>query len=33
MEAPVAAVQWHPEYPAVAREQLAPLVRALLERA
>jgi putative glutamine amidotransferase len=32
-DAPVAAVQWHPEYPAVAREQLAPLVRALLERA
>jgi putative glutamine amidotransferase len=32
MDAPVAAVQWHPEYPAVAREQLAPLVRALLER-
>jgi putative glutamine amidotransferase len=30
--APVAAVQWHPEHPAVARDQLAPLVRAVLER-
>ncbi len=32
LDAPVAGVQWHPEHPAVAREQLAPLVRVLLER-
>ena len=31
--APVAAVQWHPEHPAVAREQLVPLLRQVLERA
>ena len=32
VDAPVAGVQWHPEHPVVAREQLAPLVRHLLER-
>jgi putative glutamine amidotransferase len=32
IDAPVAGVQWHPEHPAVARAQLAPLVRQLLER-
>lgn len=32
IDAPVAGVQWHPEHPAVAREQLAPLVRRLLVR-
>jgi len=32
VDAPVAGVQWHPEHPVVAREQLAPLVRVLLGR-
>lgn len=30
VEAPVAAVQWHPEHPAVVREQLMPLLRQVL---
>lgn len=29
-EAPVAAVQWHPEHPNTARQQLVPLVRLML---
>lgn len=33
VEAPVAAVQWHPEHPRTAREQLVPLVRHVLARA
>lgn len=31
--APVAAVQWHPEHPTTARDQLAALVRSVLDRA
>lgn len=31
--APVAAVQWHPEHPSVAAQQLVPLLQSVLDRA